>query len=89
MTKEDEKLNKIGLSELGDVLKFHRKKAGLTQVQLAKLAGIGKTAVFDIEKGTKQSRLDTVQRIMNVLNVSIRFESPLMNAYGEQRREKS
>lgn len=89
MNKSDEKTNKIALSDLGEVLKFHRKKAGLTQIELAKLAGVGKTAVFDVEKGTKQSRLDTILHIMNVLNIGIRFESPLMKAYEEQRHEES
>ncbi len=38
------------LDSLGPIIKFHRKKSGLTQDELAKLAGIGKAAVFDIAK---------------------------------------
>ena len=34
--------------DLGLFIKEHRKKAGLTQLQLANLAGVGKTTVFDI-----------------------------------------
>ena len=36
--------------DLGALVKDHRKKAGLTQLELANLAGVGKTTVFDIEK---------------------------------------
>ena len=35
--------------DLGLLVKSHRKKAGLTQLELANLAGIGKTTVFDIK----------------------------------------
>jgi len=35
---------------LGALVKEHRKKAGLTQLELANLAAVGKTTVFDIEK---------------------------------------
>ena len=34
--------------DLGALIKDHRKKAGLTQLELANLAGVGKTTVFDI-----------------------------------------
>ena len=36
--------------DLGALVKDHRKNAGLTQLELANLAGVGKTTVFDIEK---------------------------------------
>jgi len=35
---------------LGLFIKEHRRQAGLTQLELANLAGVGKTTVFDIEK---------------------------------------
>ena len=65
----------------GNLVQFHRKKRGLTQAQLAQLAGIGKTAVFDIENATKQPRLSTILAVLNVLNIKMLFDSPLMAAY--------
>ncbi len=67
--------------ELAPLVKYHRKKAGLSQLELAKLAGVGKTVVFDIEKGKASVRLDTLLKVLRVLNITIRLESPLMKAY--------
>ena len=46
--------------DLGVLIKDHRKKAGLTQLQLADLAGIGKTTVFDIEKNKETVRFNNI-----------------------------
>ena len=37
----------------GKIVKWHRKKSGLTQNELADLAGVGKSVVFDVEHGKK------------------------------------
>jgi DNA-binding XRE family transcriptional regulator len=37
--------------EISDIVLFHRKKSGLSRNQLADLAGVGKTVIYDIEKG--------------------------------------
>jgi HTH-type transcriptional regulator / antitoxin HipB len=74
---------------LKDIVKFHRKKAKLTQAELASLAGIGKTCVFDIEKGKPSVQLSSVIKVLSVLNITIEFKSPLMPAFMEQTHEKS
>lgn len=73
------------IDKIGDVIRFHRKRAGLTQIELATLAGIGKTAVFDVEKGKQTVRLNTLTAILDVLNIRIRLEGPLISDW--QRRE--
>lgn len=69
------------IKEIGKIARYHRKKAGLTQQELARLAGIGKTAVFDLEKGKESIQLDTLRKVLQVLNITFRLESPLMEAY--------
>lgn len=64
---------------LARVIKKHRKAAGLSQIQLAELAGVGKTVVFDIEKGKETVQLNTLRKILNVLNIKVELTSPLMN----------
>ena len=63
--------------DLGAFINDHRKKAGLTQVQLADLAGIGKTTVFDIEKNKETVRFNNLLAVLRVLNIKIEFKSPL------------
>jgi HTH-type transcriptional regulator / antitoxin HipB len=65
-------------TNIGAMIRYHRQKSGLTQAELAKLAGTGKTSVFDIEKGKESIQLDTLQKILSVLNIKINFNSPLM-----------
>ena len=64
---------------LATVIKKHRKAAGLSQLQLAEMAGVGKTVVFDLEKGKETIQLDTLRKIMAVLNIKVQLTSPFMN----------
>lgn len=67
--------------ELGRMVMFHRKKSGLTQAAAAKLAGIGKASVYDIEHGKPSVQLDTLLKLLSVLNIRVNYEGPLMQAY--------
>ena len=72
---------------IGDIIRFHRRKSGLTQAELARLAGIGKAAVYDLEHGTKSTRIDTLQKVLTVLNITIKLDSPIMQTYEDQKHE--
>ena len=63
--------------DLGSLIKDHRKKAGLTQLELANLAGVGKTTVFDIEKNKESIRWNNLLAVLHVLNIKVEFKSPL------------
>jgi len=64
---------------LADVIKMHRKAARLSQVQLAEMAGVGKTVIFDIEKGKESIQLDTLRKVLKILNIKVQLISPLIN----------
>ena len=64
---------------LSQVIKKHRKAAGLSQLQLAEMGGVGKTVVFDLEKGKETIQLDTLRKILTVLNIKVVLQSHLMN----------
>ena len=74
--------------ELAKVIRLHRKAAKLSRVQLAELAGVGKTVVYDIEKGKESVQLDTLRKILKVLNIKIVLTSPLMDNLIKQGNEK-
>jgi len=63
--------------EIAKIIHYCRKQSGLSQQELARLAGIGKTAVFDIEKGKQTVQLDTLLKVLDTLNIQLRLESPL------------
>jgi HTH-type transcriptional regulator/antitoxin HipB len=67
----------IDVNKLGNLIRKNRKNAGLSQIELAQLAGIGKTAVFDIEKGKESIKLKTLLAILTVLNIEIIIKSPI------------
>jgi HTH-type transcriptional regulator/antitoxin HipB len=67
------------MTSLPELVKIHRRKAALTQAQLAKLAGVGKTAVWDIENGKESVQWDTLQKIFRVLNITVEWRSPLID----------
>ena len=75
--------------ELAKTIRLHRKAAGLSRVQLAELAGVGKTVIYDIEKGKESVQLDTLQKILKVLNIKIVLTSPLMENLQNSENEKS
>ena len=74
--------------DLGRITRYHRKRAGLSQHALAKLAGVGKTAIFDLEKGKETIQLDTVRKILNALNIRMVFTGPLMKEYEQEGRDE-
>ena len=72
-------------NEVGPMVRYHRKRAGLSQMELARLAGIGKTAVFDIENNKESVRCSTLDKVFHALNIMVKFESPLMDAYAREQ----
>lgn len=64
-------------TKLGKTIKYHRKKAGLSRIELADLANVGKTALFDIENGKKSVQISTVLSLLEILNISITLSGPL------------
>ena len=70
--------------KISEIILFHRKQSGLTRNQLADLAGVGKTVIYDIEKGKETIRFATLQKVLKALNVKISYESPLMEVFNEK-----
>ncbi len=63
---------------LSQLVRRMRKQAGLSQNELAELAGVGKTLIFDLEKGHEQIRFDNLAKILKVLNIKISFIPPVL-----------
>lgn len=67
--------------DLRKVILFHRRRSGLTQQQLADLAGVGKNLVYQLESGKPGVRLENLLKVLRVLNIELDFRSPLRDSF--------
>ncbi len=74
---------------LANIVRFHRKKSKLTQIELADMAGIGKATLFDIEKGKTTIQFDKILALLDVLNIKIELKSSLMEEYEKSKNPHS
>ncbi len=76
-------------NELHKIVLFHRKQAKLSRNELAELAGVGKTVIYDLEKGKTTVKWSTILTILQALNISINFQSPLMEEYEKSNHKNT
>ena len=62
--------------DLAEQIRSARKDRGLSLKQLAYLAGIGKTAMFDLEHGNPGVRLNTLLSVLAKLDMDLRLIKP-------------
>jgi y4mF family transcriptional regulator len=82
------KIDLKNFKALGKIILYHRKKAGLSRIDLATVSGVGKTVIYDIENGKETVKLKTLLKILNALNISASLESPLMERFTENNDAK-
>lgn len=56
-------------ASLGSAIKHYRRQAGLTQAQLAELAGLNRTYLSELEQGKETEQLRRVLRVLKQLGV--------------------
>ena len=74
---------------LGQAVRYHRRRSGLSQHALADLAQVGKTSIFEIEKGKPTVQLATLMAVLQVLNLKLALDGPLMAAFAADVEERS
>lgn len=77
------------MDSIGKIVLFHRQKSGLSRMKLAEISGISKTVIYDIEHGKSSVQFNSINKVLQTLNIKIRFESPLMKTFEEIENEKS
>lgn len=78
----------IESQDIAEIIRMHRKAAKLSRAELAEMAGVGKTVIYDIENGKETIQLDTLQKIFKVLNIKIQLVSPLIESLRIKENEK-
>ena len=66
---------------IGDKIRELREKRKLTQIELAKLAGISNTYLSDIERGRVNPSLKTLDKLARALGIKIDWEIFLNDDY--------
>jgi HTH-type transcriptional regulator / antitoxin HipB len=79
----------MNFQEIAAFVKFHRKKAGLSRHQLADLADVGKTVVYDIERGKATVQAQSLSKVLTTLNIRCVFQSPLMTEFQNFKAEQT
>lgn len=81
-------INNNNCKHVGRIIHFHRKKAGLSRIDLAMVAGVGKTVIYDIEHGKETVRIKTLLKILNALNITMLLDGPIMEHFTETEDAK-
>lgn len=71
----------MNFNYIAQIIQFHRKKAGLSRNDLAALADVGKTVIFDIEHGKETIQFASLIKILTALNIQLDFKSLFMEAF--------
>jgi HTH-type transcriptional regulator / antitoxin HipB len=81
---------RVNFMNLSSLVLFHRKAAGLSQVELAALAGVSRKVVQSVESGGGQVSWKNVQAVLAVLNVTLNPHGPLVSQWqaGEGQTER-
>jgi len=54
---------------VGPAIRMYRERAGLTQEQLAQMAGVNRTYLSDLERGNETEQLRRILRLLKLLGV--------------------
>jgi HTH-type transcriptional regulator / antitoxin HipB len=76
-------------TDLKSVVRQNRRLTGLSQIQLAKLAGVGKTVIFDIEHGKESVQFDTLKKVLAVLNIKLILQNPAWERSEKKQAKQS
>lgn len=77
------------LKDLASLIEFHRKRAGLTQTELAKHAGVSRYVVQDLEAGSGRTTWKKMAAVLSVLNLTLVPAGPLVGEWRQSREAET
>ncbi len=66
---------------LASIIHFHRREAGLSQVELAAMADVSRKVIQEIEAGRDTAAWRNVLAILAVLNIDLEPSGPLVDRW--------
>jgi len=68
-------------NQIGSIIAFQRKRAGLSQTELARYAGVSRYVVQDLEAGTGRTTWNKLEAVLTILNLRLEPEGPLVEEW--------
>ncbi len=59
---------------LGKVVKAKRTQKGMTTIEAAERSGVSRKAIFNIEKGSPNTQLETLLRVTTTLGINLKID---------------
>ena len=63
------------ITELGHLIREHRRNSNITQVDLAAMCGVGPHFISELEKGKTTVQLDKVLQVLTYLGLEMHIET--------------
>lgn len=73
--------------QLASLIAWHRRRAGLSQTELARHAAVSRYVVQDLEAGHGRTTWKKLDAVLGVLNLRLEPEGPLVGQWREQHGE--
>lgn len=67
--------------QLASLITWHRRRAGLSQVELARHAGVSRYVVQDLEAGTGRTTWARMMPVLRALNLQLLPRGPLVDEW--------
>lgn len=74
--------------ELSSIIRYHRKKAKLSQSGLAEISGVSRSVIQDIEAGKDRITLKNLLSILSTLNIQLKANGPLQAQWESEFHDK-
>lgn len=71
----------MSTEQLASLIAWHRRHAGLSQMELARYAGVSRYVVQDLEAGNGRTTWGKLCAVLAVLNLSLEPSGPLVAAW--------
>jgi predicted transcriptional regulator len=73
--------------QLASLISWHRRKAGLSQFELARHAGVSRYVVQDLEAGMGRTTWARMVPVLRALNLQLSPQGPLVDEWLAEQKE--
>ena len=73
--------------QLASMIRWHRRRAELSQIELARHAGVSRYVVQDLEAGAGRTTWARILPVLRALNIQLLPQGPLVNQWLAETKE--